>query len=169
MQAIKKYFLISTIFFFSASLSLAQESTLRLVSLSGDTIDACRIDSISDIAVFASCSGKVISVPIDSIGVLECFKKGHFLRGAAIGTLVGATVGVIVGYATYQKPEPNGSFTVNLGPGLSELSGGLIGGVGGFIVGGVIGASSSDHYKFDLRTQKTLRTKRLIIQQVFVN
>jgi hypothetical protein len=170
MQTIIKLFLIITMLCFSISQALAQESTLRLISLSGDTLNACRIDSLSDIVLFASCSGKAISIPIDSIAILERFKEGHFLKGAAIGTLVGGTVGAIIGYATYQKPEPrpNGLFTIDLGPGPAALGGGLIGGVGGFVVGGIIG-SSSDHYKIDLRTQKTLRMKRLIIQQVFVN
>ena len=155
---------------FSASPATAQESTLRLITLSSDTLNTCSIDSLSDIVLFASCNGKAISIPIDSIAILERFKEGHFLKGAAIGTLVGVAAGAIIGYATYQKPEskPNGFFTIDLGPDLVALSGGVIGGVSGFVVGGLIGASS-DHYKIDLRAKKIVRMKRLIIQQVFLN
>jgi hypothetical protein len=170
MQTINKLFLIITILCLSISPVSAQESTLRLISVSNDTLNLCRIDSLSDIVLFASCSNKALSLPIDSIAIIERIKEGHFLKGAALGTLVGVTVGAIIGYATYQKPEPrpNGLFTIDLGPGPATLGGGLIGGVGGFVVGGVIG-SSSDHYTIDLRSRKTLKMKRLIIQQVFVN
>jgi hypothetical protein len=148
----------------------AQESTLRVISLAGDTLQACRIDSLSENILFGSCSGKSIFIPIDSIAIVERFKEGDFLKGATIGTLAGAAAGAIIGYATYQKPGPksNGSFTIDLGPGPAAFAGVLLGGVGGFVIGGVIGASS-DQNKIDLRGKKTVKMKRMIILQIFVN
>jgi len=170
MKTFLKISFIIMILGFSASLASAQEWTLRLISISSDTLNACSIDSLSDVVLFASCDGKAKSIPIDSIAIMDRFKEGHFLKGAAIGTLVGVAAGTIIGYATYQKPESksNGFFTIDLGPDLVALSGGVIGGVSGFVVGGLIGASS-DHYTIDLRGKKTVRMKRLIIQQVFLN
>jgi hypothetical protein len=161
MLTIIKFFFIITILCFAFSQSSAQKNNLRLITLSGDTLNVCRIDSLSDIALFGSCNGKPIFVLIDSITVLERFKEGHFLNGAAIGTLIGAVTGIIIGAATYQKEEIGGRSA-------AEAGYGLIGAVGGFVIGGAIGASS-DHYMIDFRMHKSLKMKRLIIQQAFIN
>ena len=66
-----------------------------LISLSSDTLNACRIDSLSVKVLFASCSSKATAIPIDSIAILERFKEGHCLKVAVIGILVSTASGVI--------------------------------------------------------------------------
>jgi len=66
-----------------------------VISLSSDTLNACRIDFLSVKVLFASYSSKATAIPIDFIAILERFKEGHFLKGAVMGTLVGTASGVI--------------------------------------------------------------------------
>src|SRR5208283_2176044 len=133
-KTITRLLLIVTIICISALTSSAQEKIWKLTFISHDTLTASRLDSLSDSTLFVTCNGRVISFPIDSIAVLESFKEGRFSDGDGIGFLVGAGIGAILGAASYQKPEPSKSFTINIdfGPGPDAMAGGIIVGVGAF-------------------------------------
>ncbi len=169
-KTITKLLLIVTILCILATMSSAQGKTWRLTFVSHDTLTVSRLDSLSDSTLFAACNGKATSFPIDSIAMLVACKQGRFSDGDGIGFLVGVSIGAIIGAASYQKPEPSKSFTINidLGPGADAMAGGIIGGVGGFIIGGII--AGSDRYEtYDLRTHKDIKMKRRILQLAIDN
>jgi len=84
-----------------------------------------------------------------------------------VGFLVGAISGTIIGAASYKKPT--GAFAFDLGPGPAEAGGALLGAAGGFLVGGIIGASLGYNETYNLRAEKTLRMKRWILLQAYYN
>jgi hypothetical protein len=151
----------------SFSASSAQDRPWQVILCSGDTLAACRLDSLHDNVLNATCKIRAFSVPVDSIAALVQHKEGHFLIGAAIGTLMGAVAGAIIGAATYEKPKPEPkpgtlNLTFDWGP-LAALVGGIIGAVGGFVCGGLIGSFSAGSETYDLKG-KTLREKLYIIR-----
>jgi hypothetical protein len=143
----------------------AQDSPWQVILNSSDTLTASRLDSLHENILSATCDDRALSIPVDSIAALVQYTKGHFWNGAGIGTLVGAGAGAVIGLVTYQKPEPKGFITIDLGSGPAALGGALIGAVGGFAVGGIIGALSSGHEMYDLKGKK-LRVKLYIIGQL---
>ncbi len=169
-KTITKLLLIVTILCISAAMSSAQEKIWRLTFVSHNTLTASRLDSLSDSTLFVAYNGKVTSFPIASIAVLVGFKVGHFSDGDGVGFLVGAATGAFIGALSCQKPKPSNSFAINidLGPGPDAMAGGIIGGVGGFIIGGI--ATGSDSYEtYDLRTHKDIKMKRRILQLAIDN
>jgi hypothetical protein len=135
------------------SASSAQESPWRVILSSGDTLTACRLDSLHNNVLSGTCDIKAFSFSVDSIAALVQHKEGSFWTGALIGSLVGAATGAAFGaiQATDYTSAAAGG-------------GGIIGAVGGFVVGGIIGASSS-HETYDL-TAKTLNMKLQIIKNL---
>ncbi len=115
--------------------------------------------------LFATCEGRSIALPIDSIAVLVLISKGSFWKGAGAGFLLGGATGAIIGAVSYQKPT--GPYSIDLGPGVAALGGGILGGAGGFLIGGIIGATSGHYETYDLRAEKTLRAKRRVLLQAF--
>lgn len=160
MKTPSKLFIVTTILLFSFSASSAQDRW-QVILNSGDTLTAYRLDSLHENVLNATCNGKTFSFPVDSIAALAQHKEGPFWVGALVGTLVGGAAGFAIGDATIKR---TGSEVFN--PEAFDLiKDGLIGGVGGFIVGGVIGASSSGSETYDLKG-KTLRVKLYIIEQL---
>ena len=166
MKNPSKLFIVTTMLLLLFSASSAQDNTCQVILYSGDTLTACRLDSLHDNVLSATCDIRAFSFPVDSIAVLVQHKEGHFWKGAAIGSFLGAGAGAIVGYATYHKPA-NG-WTFDLGPGGSTGGGLIIGAVGGFVVGGVFGASSTVTKTYNLKG-KTLRVKLQIIEYLLHN
>jgi len=167
MQTIKTLILtIINICILNSQLS-AQEDTWKLIRTSGDTLRACTLDSLPDIVLYITSNGEAFSLPIDSIATLSRVKEGHFRGGAGVGFLVGAISGTIIGAASYKKPT--GAFAFDLGPGPAEAGGALLGAAGGFLVGGIIGASLGYNETYNLRAEKTLRMKRWILLQAYYN
>jgi len=135
-----------------------------LIRISGDTLRECTLDSLPDIVLYFTSNGKAISLPIDSIALLSRV-QGHFWIGAGVGLAVGATSGAIIGAASYKKPT--GPFAIDLNPG--GAGGAILGATAGFLIGGIIGASSEHNETYDLRTEKTLMMKRWILLQALYN
>jgi hypothetical protein len=166
MRTIKTLILtIINICILSSALS-ARGNTWQLIRISGDTLRGCTLDSLPDIVLYVTSNGEAISLPIDSIALLSRV-QGYFWIGAGVGLLVGATSGAIIGGASYKKPT--GAFAIDLGPGLAEAGGAFLGATGGFLVGGIIGASLGHNETYELRTEKTLRMKRWILLQALYN
>ncbi|WP_018615435.1 hypothetical protein [Segetibacter koreensis] len=83
-------------------------------------------------------------------------------RGSvAIATLAGAVTGTLIGLATYQKPEPDGWITIDLGPRASAAAGGIFGTLAGALVGLIIHNKkfniNKDLNKFDSFKTSVLR------------
>ncbi len=166
MQTTKTLLVIIIILCISVSLSSAQENAWKLICFSGDTISVCKLDSLPDMVLFATCICRTISIPIDSIAVLTRFKEGSFWNGAGKGFLFGAAIGAFIGFESYHKPEPK-PFAIDLGPGPVALGGGILGGTGGFLIGGIIGTSSGHYEIYDLRSEKILSVKQKILLKAF--
>ena len=150
--------LIIAILCLSALTLSAQEKIWRLTFVSHDTLTASRLDSLSDSTLFVSCNGKVVSFPIDSIGMLVGYKEGKFGEGAGFGFLIGMAAGAIIGAASY---NPN-----TLNPG--AYGGAILGSIGGIFIGGMI--TGTDTYEtYDLRSHKDVKMKRRILQLAINN
>lgn len=145
--------------------SSAQENWWQVIRLSGDTLSDCRLDSLPEIILYITCNGTSISISLDSIAELRRFKETSFLKGAGNGFLVGGTIGALVGAASYQKTTT--PYSIDFGPGMAALGGGLLGGAGGFIIGGIMSSSSNHYETYTIWNVKTLRMKRRIILQAF--
>lgn len=69
---------------------------------------------------------------------------GNGRRGMLYGSLIGVAAGALIGGATYQKPDCDGTSFLCVSPdspALDMVAGGLLGGVLGFGIGGIWGAS----------------------------
>jgi len=73
--------------------------------------------------------GKDVSVDIVDIKVIRIRKKS----GAGIGFLLGGSVGAFIGLGVYRKPT--GGPGIDLGPWLTALGFGIVGGLIGLVIG----------------------------------
>ena len=163
MKALMISFSILTISVFSVSSLSAQGESWRIICLSGDTLNACRLDSLPAIILFATCSDRFLAIPIDSIEVLIGVNQRRSSSQAVSGLLLGAAAGAIIGSLTYQRPEG----LLDIGPGGAALAGAVFGAVAGCAVGVTLRGSSNEEETYDLRPEKTLRMKRRILLQAF--
>lgn len=110
-------------------------SNIFLQQVEGDSIALASVSSATTIMKW---------IPVDSITELRHVKKSKFWKGAGIGFVAGATVGALIGWATYEKPAPNpDDWFPDLweGPEYNAIGGGILGAPVGFLLGGIIGAS----------------------------
>ena len=143
----------------SFSASIAQENPWQVILCSGDTLTACRLDSLHYNVLTCTCDTGMFLVSVDSIAGLVQHKEGNFSKGALIGSLAGAVAGSVISAGTYQ-PSP---FHI-IGQGGATVMGGIAGASVGFFLGGIIGSLSSGS-EFDLRGRRLI-VKLLIIQRL---
>lgn len=167
MRTIIFHLLTFTIICSSASPLLSQGNTNRIITLSGTEINSCQFDSLPGTVLFATCNGRSMSLPIDSIAQLIHYINGSYW-GAGTGFLIGGAIGAHMGKIIYEneKPEPFNPFDV--GSGFAAFTGGIIGGGGGFFLGAIIVPFSSHVDTCDLISEKTMRGKRRILLQIFI-
>lgn len=141
---------------FLAGISSADVNTWNLVLSKGDTLFHCKLLRVSN-GMLVFSQDVVDSVSIESLSAVFRHSEGSFWTGAGYGAIAGGAVGAIIGAASYEepKPNPNGGYfsNLNLGfgsPALSAVGGGILGAAGGFIIGGIIGASSGDEDSYEL-------------------
>ena len=86
--------------------------------------------------------GEPRGVPLSQLSRLEVSRGLHERpwRGAGIGLALGATVGVVIGAATYEGCEGRANCMELGGPGTNAVAAGLVIGTGGAVVGGLLGA-----------------------------
>ncbi len=148
------------------TISSAQSNEWTVITSTGYTLRSCTIGTLEGDVVNLVCGNSAVQIRVDSLSMLIRHKESHFWSGAGYGTLVGIAVGAIVGLATYQKPT--GAWSIDLGPGVAALGGGVLGAVTGFIIGGIIGAVSGGDETYDLSqepTKEKIRILRYILRE----
>lgn len=83
--------------------------------------------------------GADVSVDIKDIMVVKIVRKSK----AALGLLLGGTMGALIGRATYTEPKNTGWFTIDLGPGPYTAAGGILGGLIGLVIGATAGSDET--------------------------
>lgn len=151
------YILISVLLS-SFSASSAQAKPWQLILCSGDTLTACRLDSLHDDVLSGTCNIGTFSLPVDSIAALVQQKEGSFSKGAGTGSLVGAVAGVIIG-GVIDHNSPLSEMGVVL---FGRM---FVGALAGLFVGGIIGTSSSGNETYELKGE-TLVVKLQIIERL---
>jgi hypothetical protein len=146
-------------FLLSCPTSFAQERNWQVMLLSGDTLNACRIDSLTNNMLNVTCDSGPMSIPVDSIAALAVHKEGRFWKGAGWGSIIGGFVGAGIAASSY---HPTQTSMFDFGGLDAGLEGCAYGAVCGLLIGGIISDSiTSDHRVFDLRGKRT--TTRLHI------
>jgi len=104
-------------------------------------------DSSLAICTIGSCydwrTQPVLSLNYSEIKKLVVMKKGQVVKGAAIGFLIGAAIGGLLGYS-----EASGctGFCV-VDPGTLAAFTGILIGIPSAIIGGITGANAEEHYQ----------------------
>ncbi len=148
--------IIILIFMLAASSLFAKTSHWTIVLAHGDTISNVSLQQIKNDSLTLAGEEFTKSVPIDSIMELRKPHKSSFWKGAKIGTLSGIAAGCLFGLA-----NTAGSNHRYVGDGLIIMTGGVLGGVAGFTVGGIIGACSKDRV-YDLSQETHVQKYNII-------
>jgi len=80
-------------------------------------------------------------IRLDKVDYLKFRRKGEMGKSAAIGGAVGLLIGATVGLLAHEPCPPRSGFCLDLGPGVSTLSGGVLGMIPGLIIGGIAGGT----------------------------
>lgn len=132
----------------------AQEETWTIVTVAGDTLVACTLDSLIGTSCAARRDEGWLLISVDSIRAIFRESESAFVRGATIGGCIGAIVGLAIGVIHFSDVEsPYGWFsTVQVGAGI--VSRAALAGAGGFLIGGAFGAArgTANSYELEMRT-----------------
>lgn len=136
----------------------------RLILTNGDTLSGVSLEKLAGDSILVSQDASINSIPIASLVEMRNFKKSQFLKGAGIGFLAGAAAGALIGWATYEEPQPSPEsfILLDFGPGANALAGGVVGGLGGLLLGGAIGASAGKDDIYPLSTLQFPQRKEII-------
>ena len=140
MRALCVVTIIAITLLMASSQTTAGEETWCLVTVAGDTLCNCPLDSLYETSIVSRQAGVRVLVPLDSVATF--FQKGesHTWTGLGVGALAGAGVGALVGAVTYQKSGTGWNlFGRREG---AAAAGGILGGLVGAATGLAIGASS---------------------------
>jgi hypothetical protein len=118
---------------------VAGEDTWSLVTVAGDTLYNCLLDTIADNSIEATHSGRQVLVPLDSIAILFRHREAKVGKRVIGGALVGIAVGAMLGLATHKKPE---HALIDYGPQGAALGGALLGGLVGAVAGATVARGS---------------------------
>lgn len=132
----------------------------------GDTLTGCLLQAIDDSLLTLTRRGEVISLPVDSIDFVSRRTTSRFWTGAGYGSVVGAIVGYMLGVGSYKEPAYGQMRIIDAGT--VGLAMGILGGVGGFAVGGIVGAAASldEMYKLSGRTHNNkLVVLRMVLKE----
>jgi len=137
----------------------------------GDVVSIISLQNLVGDTLFISQLGEIIRIPIDSIVEIRNVGESGFAKGAGIGFLAGMGAGILIHTATYEKPKPksssffSGGFEIGPGP---EVAAGILGGLAGFLVGGIIGHNSGEDKIFNL-SELNHEQKIELIQELISN
>jgi len=150
-------------FFLSIQSLFSQENNWHLKLVNGDTIANVDLQSLVGDSLAISHSGQPSLIPVESIVEMRKTGTSKFWKGAGIGFAAGAGVGALIAAATYE--ESSGPFAADPGRGGSIIGGAIIGGVPGFVIGGLVGSSAGKEKTYDL-SQQRLVYKLAIIRSI---
>jgi len=147
MNSVHRFLMAILILWGLPLISSAQKNTWRVELSSGNTLSDCKVQLINDSLLMLDCGSTMLRIPIDSVVLLSRHKESTFWTGAGWGTLTGATIGALLGWSTRSSGQ--------LFSGLNAPVYGILGGLGGFVVGGIIGASNGgdETYRLSERTR----------------
>ena len=146
------------IYLLSTSSLLSMSNNWKLTLINGDTISNISLQRLEGDSLVISDTTFTKCILVDSIIEVRQINKSYFREGAGIGLLGGVIIGVLIGSAAYKESGPSSGESkdsINLdfmpgGPGINTLAGGILGGLSGFLVGGIIGAFSRKDEIYDL-------------------
>ena len=118
----------------NVELGHSQYNTWIITIATGDTLSGCTLTSLDGDSLRVVWSGFPVSLPVESIRMLQYHRKSDFWEGALYGSAAGAMAGTM-SVATSS---------------VSTSSVSEVGAVGGFILGGLAAGylSRDDHYDF---------------------
>ena len=100
-------------------------------------------------------------VPVRTFHYGNINSVSNVRRGSIpLGALVGAGAGALIGLASYQKPEPEGWFYFDFGPGVHALAGAILGIPVGTLVG-VLVHKKKFHINKDINRFQTFKSNVL--------
>jgi hypothetical protein len=118
-------------------------------------------------------------IPVDSIAILLRHRESHFREGAAWGVLGGVILGAVIGVVSTREPKSSdrtydesknhgGDLSLNMGFHFGKAEAavgyGLLGALGGFFVGGIVGSNVSGDEVHDLRNMNRALKVQVIRQ-----
>lgn len=113
----------------------------NIKNFDGRTYEDCTSLELEGDSLSFCISDRDNKIPVAPIIELQKVRKSRFWRGSAVGFLIGASAGSLVGYLSHDAlKDESGGWDFDFGPGLSALGGGAAGGLLGFITGGLTGA-----------------------------
>lgn len=111
------------------------------------------LDSLQGNVLYFSRNKQQQKVSLEIVkALLVAKKKRPVARGLGLGAITGVALGAIIGWVSYQEPDPNAYFTFDLGPGASVAGGAVAGALAGMLSGTMIGAGSNRFTYYDFST-----------------
>ncbi|QMU27754.1 hypothetical protein [Adhaeribacter radiodurans] len=138
----------------------------KVVLLNKKAFSTKSLDSLKGNTLYIYGKNGPEEVSLEIIKELQVAKRQRpIARGLGLGVLIGASTGALLGFGSYQEPEPNSYFTFDLGPGASAGAGAALGAVTGIVGGIIIGASSNRYTHYDF-SQKSLTEKYDLMSRI---
>lgn len=160
----KKYVFLLLIL--SACSVSAKETWFDLKLSKGTIFQNVVLKKIKGDTLICEHENNEIGINIVELDKIYKIRPSNFWKSAGIGLIGGAVTGGIIGRASYKKPESDGYFTIDFGPGFSTLGGAILGGGTGFLVGGIVSVSKKGSKKeYDL-SKLALEHKKIIIDAI---
>jgi len=161
----KKMGIVIVCLFIIFKTSLAQEKNWQIIFAKGDKIFNVSPQTMTGDSLFIISSGQTRWVSIGSIVRIKIVKKSKFWQGAGIGFASGAAIGVLFSIITCNKYKSSDSELMLDLSGLATICFGTIGGLTGFITGGVIGSIRGIDEVYDL-SKMNLQEKKIAIRKI---
>lgn len=153
------------LFFIFANALPAQNKAWQIKLAGGGMLSNVSLQNVIGDSLAISQAGQTRRIAVDAVIEMRRDGKSKFWKGAGIGLLAGGATGALIAAATYE--ESTGPFAVDpAGRGGTTIAGAVLGGIPGFIIGGLVGSSAGKAQVYDLsgktREQKSA-TLRFII------
>ncbi len=161
----KKTEIVIVCLFIIFKTSLAQEKNWQIIFAKGDKIFNVSPQTMTGDSLFIISSGQTRWVPIGSIVRIKIVKKSKFWQGGGIGFASGAAIGVLFSIITCNKYKSSDSELMLDLSGLATICWGTVGGLTGFITGGVIGSICGIDEVYDL-SKMNLQEKKAVIRKI---
>jgi hypothetical protein len=133
----------------NVELGHSQYNAWIITIATGDTLSGCTLTSLDGDSLRVVWSGFPVSLPVESIRMLQYHRKSDFWEGALYGSAAGAMAGTMI------VATSSGSTSS-----VSEV--GAMGAVGGFVIGGLAAGYLSRDDRYDFSGLDALERKSMI-------